>query len=81
MVLGNFWDSDELWEELINAYSLWHEILLQSIIWNKKQAWILAPDIGQCPTKNRVMSNEGWFTMDTIVRLEVKKLFYELPTS
>ena len=37
------------------------------------QAWILAPDIGQCPAKNRVISDEGGFTADTVVRCEVKK--------
>ena len=42
------------------------------------QAWILAPDIGQCPAKNRVISDEGGFTADTVVRCEVKKN-YKLP--
>ena len=37
------------------------------------QAWILAPDIGQCPGKNLIMSNESWFTMKTAVRREVKR--------
>ena len=26
----------------------------------KNQAWILAPDIGQCPTRTWVMPNEGY---------------------
>ena len=41
----------------------------------------LAPDIEHCPAKNRVLSDEGCFTTDTVVRREVKKLFYKLLTS
>ena len=37
------------------------------------QAWILAPDIGQCPVKNRVMSGEACFTTDTAARCEFEK--------
>ena len=40
------------------------------------QAWVLAPDIEQCPAKNRVMSDKSCFTTETVVRCEVKKLFY-----
>ena len=50
---------------------------------SKHQAWILPPDIGQCPTKNRVKSNESCFTMDTVVLREVKTNFlrYRCPKS
>ena len=36
------------------------------------QARILAPDIGQCPAKNRDMSDESCFTTDTVIRREVR---------
>ena len=36
-----------------------------------RQTWILAPDIGQNPVKNRVISGERCFTLDTVVRCEV----------
>ena len=39
------------------------------------QTWILAPDIGQCPAKNRVMSDIGCFTTEKVVRREVKTIF------
>ena len=42
------------------------------------QVWVLAPDIGQCPAKNLVMSDESCFTTDTIFRLGVKYFFYNL---
>ena len=37
------------------------------------QAWIAAPDIGQCLTKSRVTSDglDGWFTMDNVVGRKV----------
>ena len=38
----------------------------------RSQAWILAPNIRQCPAKNRVIPN-GSFTTDTVLRHEVKK--------
>ena len=38
---------------------------------NHIQARILAPDIGQCPSKNRAMFGKSYFTMDTVVRREV----------
>ena len=42
--------------------------------WKKdKQAWILVPDIGECPAKNQVMSEESFFTTDTVVLCEAKK--------
>ena len=34
------------------------------------KASILAPDIGQRPAKNQVMSDEGCFTMDAVVQRE-----------
>ena len=34
---------------------------------NSNQVWILAPDIRQCQAKNRLMSDESYFTMDTVV--------------
>ena len=33
---------------------------------------MLAPNIGQCSAKNRVMTDEGWFTADTVLRREKK---------
>ena len=39
----------------------------------EKQAWVLAPDIGQCLAKSRFMSDEGCFKTDTVVRREVEK--------
>ena len=45
------------------------------------QAWVLAPDIGKCPAKNRVMSDETLFTTDTVAWREVIKIVYKLPTS
>ena len=33
---------------------------------------LLVPDMGQCPTNNRFMSDESCFTKDKIVRREVK---------
>ena len=39
------------------------------------QTWILAPDIGQCPEKNRIISDKSCFTTDTVVCREVKKCF------
>ena len=45
------------------------------------QAYILlAPNIGQCTTKNRVMSDKGCFAADTVVRREIKKNVYKLPS-
>ena len=38
-------------------------------------AWILAPDIGQCLAKNRVMSDKNCFKTDTNVGCIVKKIF------
>ena len=35
------------------------------------QAWILAPDIGQCPEKNWVMFDKRCFRMSTVVWREV----------
>ena len=29
-------------------------------------------DIGKCPAKNPVMSDEGWFTTGTVAQREVK---------
>ena len=43
-------------------------------------SWKLAPDIGKCQAKNRVMSDEGFFTTDTVVGPRVN-FFYTLPTS
>ena len=36
-----------------------------------KQAIGLAPDIGQCPAKFRVVFNERCFKMDTVVRRQI----------
>ena len=48
---------------------------LQSLaITTPQQARILTPDIGQCPAKNWVMSDENCFTTGPAVRLEFKKL-------
>ena len=41
---------------------------------------IEVPDIEQCPAKNRVMSDESYFIMDTVVQHEAKKK-YKLQTS
>ena len=35
----------------------------------------ISTGIGQCPSKNRVMSDESCFTTDTVIRREVKKKF------
>ena len=43
-------------------------------------AVIIVGVAGQCLAKNRVMCDEGCFTMDKVVRREVKKN-YNLPTS
>ena len=40
-----------------------------------QQARILAPDIEQCPAKNRISFDESYFTTDTAVRYEVRKFY------
>ena len=50
-------------------------IYRQISCYKSKQVWILAPDIGQCPVKNRVMSGEVCFTTDTVIRLEIKNIY------
>ena len=50
----------------------------KDIVIETYQVWILAPDIGQCPAKNLVMSDESCFTTDLIFSLGVKYFFYNL---
>ena len=45
------------------------------------QAWILAPDIGQYPVKSRIMSNKSCFTMDNVVRRQVKNFLWVADTA
>ena len=41
-----------------------------TILYDTLITCILAPDIGHCLAKNRVMSNESCFTTDKVVRSE-----------
>ena len=41
------------------------------------QTWILAPDIGEYPAKNRVISDESYFTTDTVFLSGSGFSFYE----
>ena len=59
------WNDENSCHNYIKCYYFYHIC----------QTWILARDIGQCPGKNRVTSDEGCFTTDTVVRREVKFFF------
>ena len=54
-------------------FPFWFYIEWSKQKFNNLQAWILGPDIEQCPTENRVMFDESCFTTDTIVQREIKE--------
>ena len=53
-----------------NPVSKSFAIKIQKELQNR-QTWILAPDIGQNPMKNRDISDERCFTLGTVVRCEL----------
>ena len=59
--------------------SLWFLALSFSVLCFEfnviSKAWILAPDIGQFPAKNRVMFDEKYFATDVVVWRKVKKKY------
>ena len=54
-------------------FPFWFYIEWSKQKFNNLQAWILGPDIEQCPAKDRVMFDESCFTTDTIVQREIKE--------
>ena len=46
------------------------------VFFSQKQAWILAPDIGQCPVKNRVISGKTASERTQLLGMKLQNLSY-----
>ena len=87
MIMTMFLKEGKFLSENINNQIFTNFVTTTKTLYNKSfavQARILAPDIGQCRAKNRAMSDENCFAIDTVVWREVfflKKRVFKLPTS